>query len=389
MKVEDVFFDPILKLPAERNPAEHKTFYLYATDLLNKYTSLISKIENRNEIFYFSIGGHTADELSVEMAIKIIHDICQALKEILDAYYEGLPNKSYNILVNLLQEKTIANKYPLSFLLRAFPFQDERFFYRIRFSEHNFLFTKEEMFHIPFDKREEVRTHRFGIPGYPTLYLSNCIYLAWEELGRPHVDQFQASRFELSKEYTEDLFYLDLSNYATFIRRRIKAKNEFINPNIGNFLLTFPLILLCSIKANDKDAYFKPEYIVPQLIMQYIRQDNKKIIGVKFLSTHVYQNDNIQDGILYNLAVPTRKSSNEGYCEYLSKIFKFTPPTSNQIIEIKDANTVSLHLNEQECFGINKEVRKIKLDNSKTIIYGETLFGRMEEYLKNIDALQF
>ncbi len=390
MKVDDIFFNPIMNLPHTRDISEYKTFYEYAIKLLDDYKDLILKIESETNKIDCMYGYVNMLTLSIEKIKRIISEICDQIKKILESYYNGFPNQAYLLLAELFNKK-ISTKYNSYYgkLFRAHPLKNDIYFYRLRYSEFNVLFKKHEMFHIPFDYREKIKTHRYGIPGYPTLYLSNCIYLAWEELGRPNINNFQASRYEFNNYYDlKNFYFLDLTNSIMHIREKIKLKNEYGNPNIGYYLLIFPLILMCSIKVNNVNAHFKPEYIIPQLIMQYTRFSNEKILGVKFSSTHVNQNINAS-GKLYNLAIPPRKINISGYCPELVKFFKISEPISNQIIGITNANKISPHHNEQEYLYINKEVKKIQLEELKPVVYGETIFGRMEKYLKNLDTSSF
>lgn len=40
------------------------------------------------------------------------------------------------------------------------------------------------------------------------------------------------------------------------------------NDNPEKYLLFFPIIIACSFKVNNENDSFKPEYIIPQLIME-------------------------------------------------------------------------------------------------------------------------
>ena len=67
--------------------------------------------------------------------------------------------------------------------------------YRIRKAEVSGLFNKEEMFHIPFDKRHLITNGRYSINGIPSLYLCESTYICWEELGNPNFDTCNVSMF--------------------------------------------------------------------------------------------------------------------------------------------------------------------------------------------------
>ncbi|WP_293880615.1 MULTISPECIES: hypothetical protein [unclassified Sphingobacterium] len=61
--------------------------------------------------------------------------------------------------------------------------------FRLRVINQNYPLSKEDLFHIPFDKRSLVSTQRFSISGLPSLYLANSIYVAWEEMKRPSMNE--------------------------------------------------------------------------------------------------------------------------------------------------------------------------------------------------------
>ena len=56
--------------------------------------------------------------------------------------------------------------------------------YKCRENSKLFHFSKDEMFHIPYEKRNLVGNQRFSLSGLPCLYLGGSSYICWEELGR-------------------------------------------------------------------------------------------------------------------------------------------------------------------------------------------------------------
>ena len=56
--------------------------------------------------------------------------------------------------------------------------------YKARVAESNYLFSQDEMFHIPYEKRNKIGNQRFSVSGLPCLYLGSSSYICWEELGR-------------------------------------------------------------------------------------------------------------------------------------------------------------------------------------------------------------
>lgn len=55
--------------------------------------------------------------------------------------------------------------------------------------------TREDMFHIPFEKRHLVQDNRYSIHGIPSVYLGRSIYDCYLELGKPDFDDLWISYF--------------------------------------------------------------------------------------------------------------------------------------------------------------------------------------------------
>ena len=71
--------------------------------------------------------------------------------------------------------------------------------------------------------------------------------------------------------------------------------------------MTWPLIASCSIQVNDYTDNFKPEYIIPQFLLQWAR-DNKEIDGIRYSSTHIERNSLQGHSGLSNLVLPVKEN---------------------------------------------------------------------------------
>lgn len=80
----------------------------------------------------------------------------------------------------------------------------------------------------------------------------------------------------------QDVVYLDLTN----TRYLGKYDQQATNAKLIADVFMWPLIAACSIKVKHREDSFKPEYIVPQLLLQWIR-NNQEIDGIRFSSTHI------------------------------------------------------------------------------------------------------
>lgn len=160
-----------------------------------------------------------------------------------------------------------------------FKFLDERVItthntlYRGRVSNSNYLFNREEMFHIPLNNRNLVKNQRFSLSGFPCLYLGETSFSCWEELERP---DYGMTNF-VSLKSTRDLKLIDLT-----FPSEIESIVDIVKISI---------IIACSLKANKEDD-FKLEYILPQLILHcFINQRNlnqSNFDGIAYHSISVY-----------------------------------------------------------------------------------------------------
>ncbi len=101
------------------------------------------------------------------------------------------------------------------------------------------------------------------------------------------------------------------------------------------YLLWYPLIAASSFIRTDKSDPFAPEYIVPQLLMQWVRNqttrrregegNRDKLIGIRYFSCASEMASEM--GFNYVFPVSGRKiSPQKEYCPILSKAFRLTVP---------------------------------------------------------------
>lgn len=207
----------------------------------------------------------------------------------------------------------------------------------------------------------------YSVPGMPSLYLANSIYVSWEELGRPSDNLIQAARFKNTRE----LKLLDLTSDGYYGRRTLFSDGSISEYN----MIIWPLIASCSVKVPDRNVAFKPEYIIPQLLLQWINKHD--LDGIKYSSTHINQSKNNHIGRLYNIVIPVRTfMQKEGYCKELLEIFEVSRVMPMQL------NQFSMD-NENETIEFS-ELKEIELIKGKRIKYSDTIFGKVENQLKRL-----
>lgn len=107
--------------------------------------------------------------------------------------------------------------------------------------------------------------------------------------------------------------FIQLLNYYSEVTSRIIK-------DIKTLIIIHPIQIASSIKKAE-NSVFTPEYIVPQLLMQWLRK-NPEFYGVKYNSTQCVKNNSSYG---FNLALPARDDS-EPYCKELLEKFTLNEP---------------------------------------------------------------
>lgn len=317
-----------------------------ATD--NYRDSLSLALQNVSDVFT-QLEDNEQPEIWTDVLAKM-KMVVEKLNLIALNSYKGLPSTAYTHLNYMMDEQIHED-----LIWCNIPVNQN--FYRMRtFSDRRNGIEFKEMFHIPIKERRIVGTERYSIPGYPCLYLGKSSYVCWEEMGRPLMSSCWCSRLQ----NTVEISVLDL---------RIPNEERFCN-DIAKYAIVAPLIISCMIpmKGNGSDA-FKPEYLIPQLIMEWIIEKNKT--GVYYTTTHLtsqtrkdfdYPKDKYD-----NLAIPIKTPlENVENCPELSKIFNITDPANQEIESLKHGDGIAW---------IDADV------DPKESRYDTSSFGFLEKYL--------
>jgi hypothetical protein len=352
MTLSEILHHSITNLPITQT--KEKSFRAGLRDVLNTFYELVLTSENQNE--------HLAKRLDV-----LIKGILQTI----DYYYQGKPSDAYNRLRKCLSESKTAE-----YLEKKGYIDMYTNLYRIRKKSSNYPMQKRDLFHIPFEQRGTVSTQRYSIPGLPSLYLSNSIYVAWEEMRRPDINEIQAVRLQ----NVRPLQVLDMS---TDDYNRNNSKDVLDEVDIVPKLLTWPLIAACSIKVRNSAETFKPEYIISQLMLQWINKN--KLDGIKYSSTHINTAEKQHEAKLYNIVIPVKDLKEDvGYCNTLLNTFNGTEVLPMQLRAFA-AVTDRFHSQSSPSIHVNPDIITLELVTGKEEMYWATSFGVLEHALKGLD----
>ena len=255
-------------------------------------------------------------------------------------------------------------------------------FYRAR-KGTNLQFSREKMFHINSKEEELIDSERFSLAGTPCLYLSNTIYVCWEELNRPNMNNMMVSRFYSNDQHK--LVFMDLSLTPFQMKNHLQhldLKNDeelFDNKSFFIFLMRWPLIVSCSLSALNEHQNFQPEYYIPQMLMQWVI-DQDKVDGIKYFSIKANPFHSEDYSNFINYALPAGLIDADGYSKKLREIFKLTEPISWELLQISDPQLAYI---ERTFAGSQTNGISIELIKDYKTPYSQTLFGKMEWLLCN------
>ncbi|WP_321991488.1 hypothetical protein [Marispirochaeta aestuarii] len=313
-----------------------------------------------------------------------IKNCCRELNKILREYENGHVFKSYDLfdkmmhgLNHSLNAIIVNGKKPDDFLNKDF--------YRMRLSS-SILSNKKEIFHTPISLRRKINSQRYSVPGLPCLYLSSSVYTCWAEMNKPNIQDLHVSRYVL-----DDLAIVNILNFTMIDPKRLFYRDkihefrgdnqmyiERIEPQfLIDAIILWPLLFVCSLKGSDKSDFYKPEYIIPQFLLQWIRT-NHDLKGIAYFSTDL-DTKNIDPFYCINYVFPVESDASE-ICTYLSNIFKLTDPYRCDVIE----NTVSAYR------GVSPVLSHRRFQDCNyrglEIYYEHTKYGKIEQYLQLFNA---
>lgn len=366
----DILRKPIFELPKKRGSSYLPEFL---REIFNEYLKTIKEFNG--------------DEQNLlENHHEKISEFCDKIISSTEHYLNGHTVKAFE---ELAQGLALVEEFLHIPKGNAFISPSTETLFRVR-NGNNRMFSKKEMFHIPFDKREIIKTQRYSIPGLPCLYLGNSIYVCWEELRRPDINQMQVSRFEIDKN---ELKFLDLSFLpAGFIQSYERLKEQTgdgLSVFFLNYIITWPLMASCSIVTSNDNGDFKPEHIIPQLLLQWVSTTHE-LDGIKYMSTRILPEDTKGFGSHANYVLPVKVVQKEGVCTNLAKKTKMTESISWQILSISNPTIVSQKTTKEDlAVRVMKSMPTLidlELSVGKRTNYFQTAFGKMEIELCKMEA---
>lgn len=291
---------------------------------------------------------HDSD-INFNLLIKRITVITNGITKCLEEFLSGDIKSAYDAFDETFSADTI-NRHiqritiPLNDIC-----SEKKPLFRVRKSDTP-LTDREDIFHIPFTKRHNVNAQRYSVAGLPCLYLGTSLYVCWQEMNKPDFDKLYLSSFISCDRKSKIL------NFSPRILNKPMAgildgeELRAFNWSKASYLTLWPLILSCSYIKKNNNASFIQEYIIPNLLMQWIsRRVNSPIVGIAYYSTRMPNANKTHRSI--NVVLPPkatyRQTIIQEYCPRLKGLFDFTPPVSWQVLKTLDYQFVGERTPEQ------------------------------------------
>lgn len=318
----------------------------------------------RDELLDIISNSDFKDKDEIKASIKKAYE---AAKQCINQYCDGNIKRSIDALGNCF----FSEERPLGRTNIKCYNSEDLFLFRLRQNDSSVLYSRDEMFHIPFEKRDLVSNQRFSISGYPCVYAGESIYGSWEELNRPDID-------------TVNIVIMKNLKFIRIYDLTIPIFSEKDENEIKEKICKSILAWLCSFKTINKCKPFIVEYVIPQIVLSLMlvslqREEIRKdtgvyeaiaIRGIKYTST-LYNSkiDIFKDKELFtNYVFPVVNSQSSGLCPKLCSYFELSDPTSLLTERIVCNKKAQYMYRREECEGNP---------------YSATEFGMLEETLKN------
>lgn len=311
-----------LRLPLKR---EEKDVLAFLDGHFSRFDNELDALINArsdNSVFNEQI---YAELIEKRVTIK---GFCKSIIDSLEFYRNGKileAHCTFESIMNDLQDSLVSSDIRGHGILNRY--------FRIRPDKGD---ERKDLFHIPFDEVTKVKAYRFSVAGFPCLYLSGGpagLSLSWFECGMP--DKFYWSEFKLDNGVAP-LYLIDLT-LSPFVsalnsqRLITSTLNQMpIKDFIVRMILSYPLMAACSLSVSNKNQNFIPEYIIPQMLLGWIRKSDK-FRGVAYFTCSSSKQVKLYNA--FNIALPPSNATNKGHCERLKNEFKLSQP---RLVDLSD-----------------------------------------------------
>lgn len=348
-----------------------KRYYNDSFDMCQKYRDETDKYLKLLRM----IDGSEFEEHKKEKIQQRLKGIREEIEENINSiisvfnYYEGANPKAAQEEIDIMMERIKSDIFVASiddwvkvsvngvFFWTQLRITPGRQFYRVRAVEEettDIQNNPDELFHIPLSKKAFTNNERFSLAGFPSLYLSSMLPLAWQECGYPkkyYYSEFQYEKLCRSieeRQIENELKFLALYSPDEICDWGISVKyNKFDLwlEVITRYMKQYPLILACAFVNHSGKVSYKQEYIVPQMLMQWVQRNNEAIQGISYFTCVDLSMFNSR-WCAYNIVIPAFAPYDENkYSLKLREDFGWSRPKFYAVPLVDSANNKS----DREC----------------------------------------
>lgn len=316
-----MFMDKVFELFEKYHCHLRRDIQSVADLLENNFIDYINDLRNSVSV---EDNPHVGEEMCamIKDSIKKIRDNAHSLVEVLRLYDNGkvlsATEKAFNVF----------NDMKLQLMQRYSGAYHKDRYYRIReIKNAQFPLERKELFHIPHNKNHLVGATRYSIPGIPCLYLSTQAEIAWFECGMPK--KFAIAEFSIPQDEEQCLNFIDFSQKIKPLKHSFyswfndKDNIDLVRKYFLKYIYTYPLRAACSVVVRHPDAKFIEEYVIPQLLLQWVCKDDD-FDGVCYESCFDY--DDIESYGGHNIVLVTKQYDVDGYDKELRNCIKIGSP---------------------------------------------------------------
>lgn len=283
------------------------------------------------------------NEWDKDELVDDVNYIIEELSEVLSLFLNGFPAQSYTrfkdlaelpkLAARLMHWRTISLDTDTPLFRTKREFDVKKIACTVPPNGFINFFDPIELFHVPFEKRKAIGTNRFSIPGFPCIYLSANLQTSWSEALGDIKYPFHAASFRNHRPvYIVDVVPVQFATPSTATVDYLAKLYNYDDPTdaLVDYALIFPLITACHSKVHYTSAYdgevkFKSEYIIPQLLLQWYRDNHITVDGIRYLSCTAETTFPEEKFEKFNYVIPAIDIKEEGYCDSLLHNYSATP----------------------------------------------------------------
>lgn len=268
-----------------------------------KYLELVNQIDGHE----FSEDEQTSIQQKIHEIVPEIEENIKSIENIFKYYENANPKEAQDeldnmmirlddaLLISTIDDRVKINADGKTYYTRGIRITPGSQFFRVRAVDKktpNIENNPDELFHIPLTKKSYTNNERFSLAGFPSLYLSSMLQLAWQECGYPkqyYYSEFQYEKltFPLQRDVSNELKFLSLYSPSEIYQWGVSIKHNNFKAWLGlvaNYLKQYPLVLACSFVNHSGKVTYKQEYVIPQMLMQWVQRNKSVVQGISYFT---------------------------------------------------------------------------------------------------------